>query len=82
MASRSRRRAEPLLRRAIAIFENIRPRSVEIAPALNNLAALYQRQERFADAEPLFRRALAIRENRASPGHPDLTIPQQSGDVL
>ena len=39
---------------------------------MNNLAALYQRQERFADAEPLFKRALAIRERSLGSGHPDL----------
>ena len=41
--------------------------SPEIAAALNNLAALYQRQERYADAEPLFKRALAIRERSLGP---------------
>jgi tetratricopeptide (TPR) repeat protein len=39
---------------------------------LNNLAALYQRQERYADAEPLFKRALAIREKSLPRDHPDL----------
>ena len=43
-----------------------------IAPELNNLAALYQRQERYAEAEPLFKRALAIREKSLAPGHPDV----------
>ena len=43
-----------------------------MASTLNNLAALYQRQERFADAEPLFKRALAIRERSLGPSHPDL----------
>ena len=41
--------------------------SAEVAPELNNLAALYQRQERYADAEPLFKRALAIREKSLPP---------------
>ena len=39
---------------------------------LNNLAALYQRQQRYADAEPLFKRALAVREKSLGHGHPDL----------
>ena len=39
---------------------------------LNNLAALYQRQQRYADAEPLFKRALAVREKSLGRGHPDL----------
>src|SRR6267154_177379 len=37
---------------------------------LNNLAALYQRQERYAEAEPLFKRALAIHEKAAGRQHP------------
>jgi CHAT domain-containing protein len=43
-----------------------------IAPELSNLAALYQRQGRFAEAEPLFKRALAIREKALSREHPDV----------
>ena len=47
-------------KRALAIFEKVgRSRLADVAPTLNNLAALYQRQDRFADAEPLFRRALS-----------------------
>ena len=42
------------------------------APELNNLAALYQRQQRYGDAEPLFKRALALREKSLTPGHPDI----------
>ena len=42
-----------------------------MAPELNNLAALYQRQVRYAEAEPLFKRALALREKALAPGHPD-----------
>jgi tetratricopeptide (TPR) repeat protein len=39
---------------------------------LNNLAALYQRQERYGEAEPLFKRALAIREQALGRDHPDV----------
>jgi CHAT domain-containing protein/Tfp pilus assembly protein PilF len=46
--------------------------SREIAPELNNLAALYQRQGRYAEAEPLFKRALALREKSLPSGHPDV----------
>jgi CHAT domain-containing protein/Tfp pilus assembly protein PilF len=46
--------------------------SVDIAPELNNLAALYQRQQRYAEAEPLFKRALALSERSLPPNHPDL----------
>jgi tetratricopeptide (TPR) repeat protein len=45
--------------------------SADMAPELNNLAALYQRQFRYAEAEPLFKRALALREKALPPGHPD-----------
>src|SRR5262249_59720486 len=34
----------------------------DVARSLNNLAALYQSQGRYADAEPLYRRSLAISE--------------------
>ena len=46
--------------------------SVDIAPELNNLAALYQRQLRYVEAEPLFKRALAIREKSLPASHPDI----------
>ncbi|MET4293372.1 CHAT domain-containing protein/Tfp pilus assembly protein PilF [Bradyrhizobium sp. LB8.2] len=39
---------------------------------LSNLAALYQRQGRYAEAEPLFKRALAVREKGLSREHPDV----------
>ena len=45
--------------------------SPDIAPEMNNLAALYQRRGRYAEAEPLFKRALANAERRG-PGHPDV----------
>jgi tetratricopeptide (TPR) repeat protein len=43
-----------------------------VADALNNLAALYQAQGRYADAVPLFKRCLAIREKARGPNHPDV----------
>jgi hypothetical protein len=45
--------------------------SAEVGAGLSNLAALYQRQERYADAEPLFKRSLAIREKALPHDHPD-----------
>ena len=42
------------------------------ARALNNLAALYRAQGRYAEAEPLYRRSLAIREKALGPEHPDV----------
>ena len=40
--------------------------------SLNNLAALYYAQGRYADAEPLYRRALAVRLMALGPDHPDV----------
>ena len=74
--------AEPLLRRALAIVEKRvaekelepeDPRVVEVvAPILDNLAALYTAQAKYAEAEPLFRRALAIREKTLGPERPEV----------
>ena len=43
-----------------------------MATSLNNLAALYKEQGRYADAEPLYKRALAIDEKAVGPDHPDV----------
>jgi CHAT domain-containing protein/Tfp pilus assembly protein PilF len=40
--------------------------------SLNNLAALYDNQGRYADAEPLFKRSLAIQEKAFGPDHRDV----------
>ena len=62
-----------MYKRAIAIMEKTGGlESAAGAPELNNLAALYERQERYADAEPLFKRALALREKSLPSGHPDV----------
>ena len=45
---------------------------VEARTSLNNLAALYRAQGRYAEAEPLHQRALAIREKALGPEHPDV----------
>ena len=51
--------------------------------ALNNLAALYDNQGRYAEAEPLYKRALAIQEKALGPDHPDVaTGAEQSGFAL
>jgi len=41
---------------------------------LNNLAALYRNQGRYAEAEPLYKRSLAIREKARGPDHPDVAL--------
>ena len=45
------------------------PDHPDVATALNNLAALYSRLERYDEAEPLLRRSLAIREKVLGPDH-------------
>ena len=47
-----------------------------MAACLHNLAQLYLRQHRYAQAEPLYKRALAIWEKTLRPDHP------QIGDTL
>ena len=48
------------------------PDHPDVAQSLNNLAALYVDQGRYADAEPLYKRALAIREKALGPDHPNV----------
>jgi tetratricopeptide (TPR) repeat protein len=60
-----------MYKRAIAIMEKaVGLDSAAIAPELNYLAALCERQSRYA-AKPLFKRALAIREQAVGVDHPD-----------
>src|SRR5205085_1890260 len=63
--------AEPLLRRALAIWErSLGPDHPHVASALNNLALLLQDTNRLGEAEPLFRRVAAIFEASLGPDHP------------
>jgi tetratricopeptide (TPR) repeat protein len=43
-----------------------------VTNSLNNLAALYQTQGRYADAEPLYKRSVTILEKTLTPEHPDV----------
>jgi tetratricopeptide (TPR) repeat protein len=64
--------AEPLLKRALAICEQVLgPEHPDTATSLNNLAELYWEQGQYEQAEPLLKRALAIREQVLGPEHPD-----------
>ena len=64
--------AEPLLRRALEIWERVLgPDHPYTATSLNNLAGLYYSQGKLTEAEPLFRRALEIRERVLGRDHPD-----------
>jgi tetratricopeptide (TPR) repeat protein len=63
--------AEPLYRRALAIYEkSFGPDHPNVATGLNNLALLLSATNRLAEAEPLYRRALAIDEKSFDPDHP------------
>jgi tetratricopeptide (TPR) repeat protein len=67
----SRSEAEPLLRRALAVREQVLgPEHPDVATSLDNLAQLYGATGRPAEAEPLYRRALAVRERALGPEHP------------
>jgi tetratricopeptide (TPR) repeat protein len=62
-----------LLKRALSIHEKaLGSDHSKVALSLNNLAALYLSQGRYADAEPLYKRSLAIREKALGPNHPDV----------
>jgi len=41
---------------------------------LNNLAAVYHAQGRYAEAEPLYERSLLIAENALGPEHPYVAV--------
>ena len=43
---------------------------MDVATSLNNLAALYHAQGRYAEAEPLCQQALAIAERALDSNHP------------
>ena len=61
-------RAEPLLQRALAIYEkSLGPQSAAVAQSLNNLAELYFTKRDYVKAEPLFQRAVEIAEKAMSP---------------
>jgi tetratricopeptide (TPR) repeat protein len=66
-------RAEPLMRRGLAIEETSRGLDHPfVAIQLNNLAQLLQATNRLAQAEPLMRRALAIDEQSYGAEHPNV----------
>ena len=43
-----------------------------VATSLNNLAHLYNHQERYTEAEPLYLRALSIYEQQLGQNHPSV----------
>jgi tetratricopeptide (TPR) repeat protein len=67
--------AEPLLKRALEIKENVLGKDhPSVARSMNNLALLYYAQGKYTEAEPLFRGALAILEKVLGKDHPDVAI--------
>lgn len=65
------RRRDPLYEQAIAIDKKaLGEEHPGYATDLNNLAALYYHQEKYARAEELFQQALKIREKKLGPDHP------------
>jgi CHAT domain-containing protein len=52
--------AEQLLKRSIEIAEKLAPLSVGVAVQLSNLADVYEREKRYAEAETTLRRALGV----------------------
>ena len=67
------RKAEPLMRSALAIGEAaFAPEHPTVAVRLSNLASLLHATNRLTEAEPLKRRALAIDEAAFGPNHPEV----------
>jgi tetratricopeptide (TPR) repeat protein len=65
--------AEPVFRRSVSVRElSLGPLNPELAPALENLAAVWTQLERFAEAEGGYRRALELWSFQLGPGHPNL----------
>ena len=55
---------------ALQEAEAFGPQALRLAAALNNLAALYHAQGKYAEAKPLYRQALTILEESLGPEHP------------
>jgi Tfp pilus assembly protein PilF len=56
----------------LTIFEKAYGDDPKTAASLNNLGAVLQAQERYADAEPVLRRALAMKEKTLGPNNPSV----------
>jgi tetratricopeptide (TPR) repeat protein len=67
-------RAQPLLRRALAVFESDPRGSDQIAPTLSCLGELYLGEDKPALAEDALTRALAQEEGTFGPRHPQVAI--------
>jgi MYXO-CTERM domain-containing protein len=75
--------AIPLLKRALALYENVLGAShPTIAKALSNLAVLYRERGDYAQAEGLLQRALTVREKELGPDHPGVASSLNELSVL
>ena len=72
VAQKQYEQAEPIYRRALAIFEVHANAAVAHADVLNSLASISYRQRQYGDAESLFNQALALLEQALGPAHEDL----------
>lgn len=76
-------KAEPLLRRALAIRERVLgPEHREVALSLQNLATLQRDRGEADESKTLFVRALNILEKVHGPEHPDVAVALESLAVL
>ena len=57
---------------ALTLAETLPAKDPRVSVSLMNVAAVYHRQERYAEAEPFYQRALANREQALGPHHPQL----------
>ena len=65
-------RAQKMFAAAVTAAERFGDDDLRLARSLNNLAAAYAAQGKYAEAEPLYQRALAILEKVLGPDHPDV----------
>ena len=69
--------------RALAIVEkSLGPEHPHVAASLNNLALLYQAQDRYAEAELFYSWSLAIYEKALGPEHPDVATSLENYALL
>jgi tetratricopeptide (TPR) repeat protein len=76
-----RARAEPALRRSVALLEEAEgPDSLDAAKAANNLATVYLDEHQYERAEEEMARALPVYEKRLGAEHPE--VAQASGNMF
>ena len=63
-------KAEPLLRRALAIKRRTEPTHLDTGHTLYQLAKLYKQKEKYSKADSLFQQSLAIFRQQLGPEHP------------